>query len=69
MESSELGEVRGAMNHFAYSTRAVSSSPDLLYRSVELHPLMGYRFGEDLRIAHAREIGHIYSRPAGSATD
>jgi hypothetical protein len=37
--------------------------------SVELSPLMGYRSGEDSGIAHAGEIGHTYSRPAGSATD
>ena len=54
---------------FASSARAFSSSPGLLSRSVELRPLMGYRFGEDSRIAYGREIGHTYSRPAGSATD
>jgi hypothetical protein len=53
----------------ASSARVFSSSPGLLSWSVELRSLKGYRFGEDLRIAYAREIGHIYSRPAGSATD
>ena len=53
----------------ASSARAFSSSPGLLSWSVELRSLKGYRFGEDLWIAHAREIGHSYSRPAGSATD
>ena len=53
----------------ASSVRAFSSSPGLLSWPVELCSLKGYRFGEDFRIAHAREIGHIYWRPAGSATD
>jgi hypothetical protein len=35
------------------SARAFSSSPGLLSWSVELCSLKGYRFGEDLRIAHA----------------
>ena len=53
----------------ASSARAFSSLPSLLSRSVALRSLKGYRFGEDLLIAHAREIGYSYSRPAGSATD
>ena len=53
----------------ASPARAFSSLPGLLSWSVELRSLKGYRFSEDLLIAHAREIGYSYSRPAGSATD
>ena len=53
---------------FVSSARAFSSSPILLSRSVELRSLKGYGFDEDSWIAYDREIGHTYSRPAGSAT-